>query len=100
MNKEDLQNQKNLYERLKEVLENVLNAFSSTNFNDDILYAKRALSSYLLINDEDVCSSKLSFIEENVSTDIEKIKSILVIIEEKIAKLNDKLVEASINMMG
>ncbi len=100
MNKEDLQNQKNSYERLKEVLENVLNTFSSTNFNDDILYAKRALSSYLLINDEDVCSSKLSFIEENVSTDIEKIKSILIIIDEKLAKLNDKLVEAEMNMAG
>lgn len=96
MSVEELQNTKALYERIKEVLGGVVNTFSSTTFNDEILSARNALSSYFLVDDEDLYSKEILTVQDGLNVDCESIKVIISNIDIKLEEINKKIIDAQI----
>ncbi len=97
MQLEDLLNKKKLYEGIKEILEKVINSFSSINFNDDLLSARKALSSYFNIDDEDLYSNKIASVNENIDINIDKLKEVVTNIDAELEKINNDLIGAELS---
>ena len=96
MSLEELTKKKQLYENVKEILERVIDSFSSINFNDDILCAKRALSSYFYINDEDLYTSKITGIGESINTNVDKLKELCTSIDLELEKVKNEILSAEL----
>lgn len=84
MNTQELIIKQRNYEDLKEVLERVVQSFSSTTFNNDMINAKRSLSSECFINDEDLYAVKLESISSTINYNVDKLKELIVLVDEKI----------------
>ena len=96
MNLEELTKQKQLYESTKEILEKVINSFSSINFNDDMLSIKKALTSYFCINDEDLYTSKVSNASETINVNVDKLKELLVTVDTELEIIKKKILDAEL----
>ena len=97
MQLEELLNKKKLYEGIKEILEKVINSFSSINFNDDLLSARKTLSSYFNINDEDLYSNRIASVNDNININVDKLKEVVVNIDAELEKINNDIMGAELS---
>jgi esterase/lipase len=93
---EDLLNKKKLYEGIKEILEKVINSFSSIAFSDNLLSAKSTLDSYFDI-DEEIYSNKITSVNDGISSNINKLKSIVANVDLELEKINKEVIDMQIS---
>ena len=98
MNKDSLNAKKQLYENLKKVLDEVVLNLSSTNFNDGLMDAKRALSSYFYVNDEDIYSNKISDISQIININVDRLKELIVLVNEQLSRINKQITDNNLSM--
>lgn len=97
MTLEALNTKKQLYNNLKLALERVESSLSSSNFNDDILCSKRAIADYFAINGVDNFSSKLEYVNDQVSTNMVNIKEMIVFIDNLIENIDKQIIDMSMS---